>query len=94
MEIKILDWIQTLRTPILDQVMRFITTLGNAGIIWIALAIILLVIPKTRKTGSIVTASLVINIIVVNLILKNVFARVRPCDVNTAIQLLVSRPTD
>lgn len=94
MEIKILDWIQTLRTPILDQVMRFITSLGNAGIIWIALAIILLVIPKTRKTGSIVTASLVINIIVVNLILKNVFARVRPFDVNTAVQLLVSRPTD
>ena len=49
MEIKILDWIQTLRTPILDQVMRFITTLGNAGIIWIALAIILLVIPRKKK---------------------------------------------
>lgn len=94
MEIKILDWIQTLRTPILDQVMRFITTLGNAGIVWIALAIILLVIPRKRKTGSIVTASLVINIIVVNLILKNVFARIRPFNVNTAVQLLIAKPTD
>lgn len=94
MEIKILDWIQTLRTPILDQVMRFITTLGNAGSVWIALAIILLVIPRKRKIGSIVTASLVINIIVVNLILKNVFARVRPFNVNTAVQLLIAKPTD
>lgn len=66
----------------------------KTGIIFAAIAIILLVIPRKRKTGSIVTASLVINIIVVNLILKNVFARVRPFNVNTVVQLLVSRPTD
>lgn len=28
------------------------------------------------------------------LILKNLFARIRPCDVNTQIQLLIARPDD
>ena len=74
--------------------MCFITSVGNAGMIWIAFTIILLLIPKTRKTGVIITASLVINTILVNLILKNVVGRIRPCDVNTTIQLLIARPTD
>lgn len=32
--------------------------------------------------------------IVCNGLLKNLVARTRPCDVNTAIQLLISHPTD
>ena len=91
-EIKILDWIQGLRTPIGDNVMCFVTKLGNAGILWIVLAIILLLFPKTRRSGLIVIVALILDIILCNGILKNVFSRVRPCDVNTAIQLLIPRP--
>lgn len=93
-EIRILDWIQCLRTPIGDKVMCFITSLGNAGIIWICLAVVLLLIPRTRKSGFIVMSALVLDVILCNGILKHVFARVRPCDINTAVQLLVARPTD
>ena len=93
-EIKILDWIQGLRTPIGDNVMCFVTKLGNAGILWIVLAIILLLFPKTRRSGLIVIVALILDIILCNGILKNVFSRVRPCDVNTAIQLLIPRPHD
>lgn len=39
-------------------------------------------------------AALVLDMILCNGILKHVFARVRPCDVNTTIQLLVPRPSD
>ena len=46
-ELSILDWIQTLHTPFLDKIMVFITRLGDAGIIWIMLSIVLLLIPKT-----------------------------------------------
>lgn len=94
MEIKLLDMIQGLRTPIGDSVMCFITSLGNAGMIWILLAMILLLLPKMRKSGMILMTALILDVILCNGILKNVFARVRPCDVNTAVQLLVPRPDD
>lgn len=93
-EFKILDLIQEIRTPACDAVMCFITKLGDAGMIWIALAVILLLIPKTRKTGIVIMAALCIDLVLCNGILKNLFARIRPCDVNTQIQLLIARPDD
>ncbi len=93
-ELKILDWLQTIRTPAVDALMCFITNLGNAGIIWIVLAAILLAIPKTRKSGIIVAAALIIDAVLCNVILKNVFHRIRPFDVNTAVQLLIEKPGD
>lgn len=94
MEFKILDMIQEIRTPILDSLMCMITMLGDAGAIWIILAVILLLIPKTRKTGAIVVAALAVDIVLCNGILKPFIGRIRPCDINTSIQLLVARPDD
>lgn len=51
-EISILNAIQHMRTPILDTIMCVITKLGNAGMIWILLTVILLIIPKTRRNRS------------------------------------------
>lgn len=50
-ELKILDWFQTLHTPVLDKFMTSVTKLGNAGIFWIILTVLFLLIPKMRKTG-------------------------------------------
>lgn len=74
--------------------MCFVTKLGDAGMIWIALAVILLIIPKTRKTGIVMLAALCIDLILCNGILKNLFARIRPCEVNTQVPLLIARPDD
>ena len=93
-EFRILDWIQSIRTPLGDTAMVFITSLGNAGLLWILLAVILLLIPKKRKSGIILMAVLVVDMILCNGILKNTVCRIRPCDVNTAIQLLIPRPED
>ena len=81
-EIQFLDWLQTLHSPIVDKMMLGITHLGDAGIFWIVLAVVLLLIPKTRKSGLIVAAALCIDVIVCNGILKNLFARTRPFDVD------------
>ena len=59
LEFWILDGIQTLRTPAGDVLMPFITSFGNGGVIWIVLTVILLLIPKTRKTGLILGAALI-----------------------------------
>lgn len=93
-EIQILDWIQTLHTPFLDELMLLITHLGDMGIFWILLAGVLLLIPETRKSGVIVAVALCLDVIVCNGILKNVFARTRPFDVNEAVQLLIVAPKD
>lgn len=94
MELRFLDFLQTIHTPLLDKILAFITSLGNAGIIWIVLAVVLLILPKTRKTGIIVAAALLMDLILCNLILKNLVARVRPYDVNTAIAILIKKPHD
>ncbi len=94
MELRFLDFLQTIHTPLLDKILAFITSLGNAGIIWIVLAVVLLILPKTRKTGIIVAAALLMDLVLCNLILKNLVARVRPYDVNTAIAILIKKPLD
>ncbi len=94
-EFAILDWIQTnLRNPVMDLLMPVITSLGNSGLIWILLDVILLFMPKHRKAGIAVLAGLAAEVICCNLVLKPLVARVRPCDINTAVQLLVARPDD
>ena len=94
MELQILDALQTIHNPVLDTVMCGITRLGDAGIIWILLCIVLLVLPKTRKSGVILMAALLVDLVICNGILKPLVHRIRPFDVRTGIELLVKRPTD
>lgn len=93
-ELSILDWIQTLHTPFQDKIMVFITRLGDAGIIWIVLSIVLLLIPKTRKSGAVMVVALVVDVLLCNIVLKNLVARTRPYDVNTGVHLLVAKLHD
>ncbi len=58
-----------------------ITLLGDAGIFWIALAIILLIPKKTRTTGFMMGVALVLGLIVCNITIKPLVARPRPYDV-------------
>lgn len=94
LEFWILDGIQTLRTPAGDVLMPFITSFGNGGVIWIVLTVILLLIPKTRKTGLILGAALILDGILCNLLLKNLMRRIRPCDIKDAVRLLIPYPSD
>ena len=94
MELNILDWFQTLHTPILDKIMTSITKLGDAGIFWIILTLLFLIIPKMRKTGIIMAAALIMDLLICNVAVKNLAARTRPYDVNTSVQLLVAKLHD
>lgn len=94
MEISILNWIQSIRTPAGDVLIPLITKSGNSGIVWILLAVLLLIIPRTRKSGVVLAVALCIDVVLCNGILKNLFGRIRPCDINTSIRLLIARPDD
>ena len=76
-EFRILDFIQSIRTPLGDVVMPLISALGNAGMIWILLACILMALPRTRKSGVILAAALCWDVVLCNGTLKNLVARIR-----------------
>ena len=69
---------ETLRNDILNAIMRFITSLGHHGILWIAITLILLIPKSTRKAGLVAAVSLLAVFVVVNLALKPTVARIRP----------------
>lgn len=93
-EFMILDWLQQLHGPVLDAFMIFVTTLGNSGMIWIGLTVLLLMIPKTRKTGCMLAVALCLDLILCNGFLKPLVARIRPYDIREGIQLLIEKPSD
>lgn len=85
---------QHLRTDMLTPLMKFVTFLGNGGWFWILCAVVLLTIPKTRKTGYAAVLSLIFGVIVTNLLLKNIVARPRPFAEIEALIPLIAKPTD
>ncbi len=89
-EFQILDGLQTIHTSFLDTFMTSITKLGDAGIVWIILTVILLLIPKTRKAGGYMAVALIADLIICNVILKPMVARPRPYSINKTVQLLVT----
>ena len=94
MEFEILYAINDLHNPILDKIMIGITSLGNAGLIWIAIAVFLAFIKKTRKCGILMLISLVSGLILGNGLLKNIIGRDRPCWIDPNIPLLIPNPHD
>jgi membrane-associated phospholipid phosphatase len=95
MEADILLWIQNnIRNDVLTPIFKFITTLGNAGVIWIVLSVGLLIPKKTRRVGALALVSLVFSALIDNVILKNVVARTRPYDVIEGLTSLVGAQKD
>lgn len=95
MEADILLWIQNnIRNDVLTPIFKFITTLGNAGVIWIVLSVGLLIPKKTRRVGVLALVSLLFSALIDNVILKNVVARTRPYDVIEGLTSLVGAQKD
>lgn len=79
LEWPILLWIQTtLRNPVTDPLISIFTHLGDSGLLFIALTVLLLCHPKTRRAGAAAAFALVFSLLFTNIILKNLFARTRP----------------
>ena len=90
-EATIILWIQeNLRGDIMNKIWVFITHLGDEGLLWIAMGIVLLFWKKTRPIGITVLLSLLFDFLVINVILKALVARPRPFVVNELIQPLIT----
>lgn len=99
-DLPILDWIQAnLQSSFMDKFMPIVTVLGDAGLFWIAWAVLLLLFPKTRKIGLGMGFALIMGLLVCNVTLKPMIQRIRPYDFQEQefgilINLLIDRQHD
>lgn len=75
----ILVWIQQwIRQEWLDPVVTIFTHLGDKGILWIVLSVVMLLYKPTRKAGVGALMAMLMGLLITNLILKGLVARPRP----------------
>ena len=80
-DLPILDWIAAnIWCPALDVAMPIITVLGDAGIFWIAVSVLFMIMKKYRKTGIGMMLALMMGLLICNIWLKPTIARIRPYD--------------
>ena len=95
LDFSILDWIQPhIRNNVLDFIVPRITFLGNAGLIWILLALTCIAVKKWRKCGLTMAAALLTGLLVGNVIIKLLAARDRPCWISPPEVMLIAVPKD
>ena len=81
----ILDLIQNkLRCKFLDSLMIKCSSLGDGGIIWIAISFLLICYKKYRQAGVLILVGLIMGVLIGNCLLKNIICRPRPCWINRA----------
>lgn len=75
----VLLWVQEyVRTPLGNLLMPLWSSLGNDGMLWIGLALVLLFFRKTRRAGVLALAGMLLNFLAVNVVIKHLVARPRP----------------
>lgn len=95
LDANILIYIQEhVRNNTLDGLFIGFTNLGNGGILWLVVSLILICFKKTRKIGITCGISLLIGFLITNITLKNLVARVRPFYTIDGLTTLISYPKD
>ena len=75
----VLLWIQeTLRGAVCNGILSVYTKLGDAGMLWIALSVLMLCFRKTRKAGLASLLAMLLGLLCTNVALKHLVGRARP----------------
>ncbi len=69
---------RNMRGGISDRIWMLISVLGNHGVVWISLAIILLLFRNTRRAGGGMLLALLLGFLIGNVLIKNLVMRPRP----------------
>lgn len=77
-DLAVFEWVQGIQNHLLTAIMTTITTLGDEGIIFIVLGLVLLFTKKYRKAGVSILVALVVMLLLNNIVLKELIARPRP----------------
>jgi len=94
-EITILEYIHSLiSSTALDLFFKYFTLLGNKGAVWIVTSVVLIIFKKTRKCGITMAIGLILCLLLGNITLKPLIARIRPFDIKTTLDIIISKPKD
>ena len=75
----VLLWIQeVIRSEILNPLVAFYTQLGNGGMIWIVLSVVMLCFRKTRRAGALSLLAMLLGLLFTNVAIKHLVGRSRP----------------
>lgn len=77
-DLAVFEWVQSIQSHFLTAIMTTVTTLGDEGIIFIVLGLVLLCTKKYRKAGVSILVALVVMLLLNNIVLKELVARPRP----------------
>ncbi len=94
MEFEILHMIQGLHSEWLSTIMILLSLIGEYGMCWIAVSLVLAIFPRTRQCGIAMMVGMAISFLLGNVLLKNIIGRARPFMVDTSILLLVPFPSE
>lgn len=83
-----------IRTDFMNPFMTALTHTGDYGIFLIALAVLLLIIPKTRRIGLIAGISIAIEALLTNVFIKNAVARTRPYEAIDGLVNIIEKQKD
>lgn len=87
----VLLWIQEyLRSPLLNAFFVCYTTLGNAGLVWLVLSVVMLCFKPTRRAGVTALLALAVGFVCTNVILKPLVHRTRPWLVVEGLTALIA----
>ena len=93
LDLNILHFIRdNFSNSIMDEIMIFITKLGDKGFIWILIGLILIAQKKYRKIGFILLIALLITSIIGEGILKNIVQRARAFITYPDIKIIINPP--
>ena len=82
------------RGSLLDSFFLGVTKIaGSYGQLWVVIALLLLIFKRTRRAGVAVLIAYISVFFLGQYGLKNLISRPRPCQIDTAFPLLVSRPS-
>ncbi len=95
LDFMVLNYIREhLRNGFLDNIMPIVTMLGNMGIFWVAVALIISAKAKYRRCSITMLIGMIMGVIIGNLIIKNIIQRDRPCWINEIENMLIANPQD
>ena len=67
--------VQNLRVPWLDPVVSLYTQLGNAGLLWIALSLAMVLYKPTRRAGAAALMAMALGLLITNITIKPLVER-------------------
>ena len=90
-----LIWLQeNVRSDVLTPIMKLITHLGDKGLFWILIAVVMLFFKKTRPLGIMAGIALVFSVLINNVLIKPNVGRIRPYEVVDGLKLLIEKQHD